>query len=82
MLLKYVMWKHLGDFEKTHEISKLLNDYLKLIKKNKENLENFIQKYEKIIIDLEKAYIEVRYFPSKFFKEQVEGMICFIKDLN
>jgi len=80
LLLKYAIWKYLGDFDKTHEISKLLNDYLSLIE-DKEKLENLIKKYERTIVDLEEAYIRSRYIPSKFFKDQVYDMIKFIEEL-
>jgi HEPN domain-containing protein len=80
LILKYAIWKKLGDFEKTHEISKLLNDYKNLIDE-KEKFEEFIKKYERTINDLEIAYIESRYLPSQFFKEQIEEMINFFEDL-
>ncbi|MBC7194672.1 MAG: HEPN domain-containing protein [Caldisericia bacterium] len=80
LILKYAIWKKLGDFEKTHEISKLLNDYLNLIQ-DKEKLKNLIEKHTRTIVDLEKAYIESRYIPTYFFKEQIEKMIDFFEEL-
>ncbi|MGB9750162.1 MAG: HEPN domain-containing protein [Caldisericia bacterium] len=80
LLLKYAILNFLGDFDKTHEISKLLNDYLSLIE-DKEKLVNLIKKYERTIVDLEEAYIRSRYIPSKFFKDQVHDMIKFVEEL-
>lgn len=80
LLLKYAIWEKLGDFEKTHGISKLLNDYKKIVI-DKEKIDDFIKRYEKTIIDLEVAYIESRYLPSKFFKVQIEDMINFVHEL-
>jgi len=81
LILKYAIWKKLGDFEKTHEISKLLNDYKDLIYE-KAKVDEFIKKYERTINDLEVAYIESRYLPSQFFKEQIEEMINFFEELT
>jgi len=81
LILKYAIWKKLGDFEKTHEISKLLNDYKDLIDE-KAKVDEFIKKYERTINDLEVAYIESRYLPSQFFKEQIEEMINFFEELT
>ena len=81
LILKYAIWKKLGDFEKTYEVSKLLNDYKDLIDE-KAKVDEFIKKYERTINDLEVAYIESRYLPSQFFKEQIEEMINFFEELT
>lgn len=80
LLLKYSIWEKLGDFEKTYEISKLLNDYKKLVK-DSGKIDEIIKRYKKTIIDLEVAYIESRYLPSTFFKDQIEDMINFVQEL-
>ena len=80
LFLKYAIWKKLGDFERTHEISKLLNDYMQ-VAKHKERISKLIEKHRETIADLEMAYIESRYLPSTFFKEQIERMIEFVEEL-
>ncbi len=59
LFLKYAIWKELGDFEKTHSIFNLLNQYQKISNKEKKKvIENLKKKYKEIINDLEIVYIE------------------------
>lgn len=80
LFLKYEIWKKLGNFEKTHEISELLEQYKKISGKEKE-IERLKEKYKSTIVDLEMAYIESRYLPAQFFKEQIDEMLKFTEDL-
>ena len=81
LFLKYVLWKKLGDFEKTHEISKLLDDF-KEVSAQKPKISELISTYQEVIADLELAYIESRYLPAQFFKNQVEKMADFVQKLK
>ncbi len=81
LFLKYSLWKILGDFEKTHSIFNLLEDYKKASKKEKE-IDELIKKYEETINDLEVAYIEARYLPASFTKNQIDKMFEFLNELK
>jgi len=80
LFLKYEIWKILGDFEKTHRISELLDHYQKASGKIKE-IEELKENYKQTINDLEITYIESRYLPAQFFKEQIELMFEFVENL-
>jgi HEPN domain. len=80
LFLKYEIWKILGDFEKTHKISELLEHYQKASGKTKE-IDELKENYKQTINDLEIAYIESRYLPAEFFKEQIDSMFKFVEEL-
>ncbi len=80
LYLKYNLWKILGDFEKTHDIRELLEEYGKAIEQE-EKIKKIIQEKEEIINDLNIAYIESRYLPAQFSKEQIDRMFNFVEDL-
>jgi HEPN domain-containing protein len=80
LFLKYEIWKILGDFEKTHKISELLDHYKKASSKIKE-IEGLKENYKQTIYDLEIAYIESRYLPAQFLKEKIDLMFKFVEDL-
>lgn len=81
LFLKFALWEKLGDFEKVHSISRLLSD-LKEVSNNKNKIEDLVKKHEDTIGDLEMAYIESRYLPVKFYRNQIEKMIKFVEDLK
>jgi HEPN domain-containing protein len=81
LFLKHALWKKLGDFEKVHRISVLLED-LREVSKDKQTVDGFITTHKEVIADLEMAYIESRYLPAQFFKEQVQKMIDFVEQLR
>lgn len=81
MFLKYALWKKLGDFEKIHQISGLLEDFLE-VSGDSRKVGDFIANNKEVIADLEAAYIESRYLPAQFFKEQIEKMINFAENLK
>ena len=80
LFLKYEIWKILGDFEKTHKISELLDHY-KIASGKIEEIDKLKENYKQTIYDLEIAYIESRYLPSQFLKEQIDLMFKFVEDL-
>ncbi|MEM4368509.1 MAG: HEPN domain-containing protein [Candidatus Anstonellales archaeon] len=81
LYLKFSIWKYLGDFEKTHNIKSLLQQYKKLSNQDKE-IEKLINEFEETINDLEIAYIESRYIPAEFTKKQVDLMFEFVNNLR
>jgi len=80
LFLKYEIWKILGDFEKTHKISELLDHYKRASGKIEE-IDKLKENYKQTIYDLEIAYIESRYLPAQFLKEQIDLMFKFVEDL-
>jgi HEPN domain-containing protein len=80
LFLKYELWKILGDFEKTHKISELLDHYKRASGKIEE-IDKLKENYKQTIYDLEIAYIESRYLPAQFLKEQIDLMFKFVEDL-
>jgi HEPN domain-containing protein len=81
LYLKYKIWQKLGDFEKTHSITKLLKDFGKVYKKSRK-IKKLINDNLKLIRDLEIAYIESRYLPAQFLKEDVDKAFEFIEELK
>jgi HEPN domain-containing protein len=81
LFLKHALWKKLGDFEKTHSIMELLDD-LKEVSFNPEKIEEFKGENRETIRNIELAYIESRYFPVPYFKEQIERMLNFVEELK
>jgi HEPN domain-containing protein len=81
LFLKHALWKKLGDFEKVHRISTLLEDFRE-VSKDKQAVDGFIASHKEVIADLELAYIESRYLPAQFFKEQVQKMMNFVAQLK
>jgi HEPN domain-containing protein len=80
LFLKYEIWKILGDFEKTNKISELLDHY-KIASGKVKEIDSLKENYKQTIYDLEIAYIESRYLPAQFLKEQVDLMFKFVEDL-
>jgi HEPN domain-containing protein len=81
LYLKYKIWQKLGDFEKTHSITKLLKDFGRVYKKSKA-INKFIKENLKLINNLEVAYIESRYLPAQFFKEDIDKAFEFLNKLK
>jgi len=81
LYLKYKIWQKLGDFEKTHSITKLLKDFGRVYKKSKV-INKFIKENLKLINDLEVAYIESKYLPAQFLKEDVDRVFEFLNKLK
>jgi len=81
LYLKYKIWQKLGDFEKTHSITKLLKDFGRVYKKSKV-INKFIKENLKLINDLEVAYIESKYLPAQFLKEDVDRVFEFLDKLK
>lgn len=78
--LKYYLFKKLADFPKTHSIKELLLDVGSAYQKKNQILK-FIKENERVIFDLEEAYISSRYLPIDFSESQVKEMENFCKNL-
>lgn len=70
LYLKYTLGLFLGDFPKVYQLRQLIENVYKISKK--EELIKLMQQSENIIADLEEAYLNVRYLPAMFSKNQVE----------
>ncbi len=81
LFLKYALWRKLGDFEKFHRLSGRLADFSE-VDDDKQRVSNFINQHKEVIAGLEIAYIESRYLPARFFKEQTERMMQFVLGLK
>ena len=81
LYLKYKIWQKLGDFRKTHSITELLKDFGRAYKKSK-TINKFIKENLELINDLEVAYIESRYLPAQFFKEDFDRALEFFNKLK
>lgn len=81
LFLKHALWRKLGDFQKIHKLSTLLEDFAE-IANDQQTVRDFTAAHKEVIAGLEMAYIESRYLPAQFFKEQVYRMIDFVEHLK
>ncbi|MEM1671538.1 MAG: HEPN domain-containing protein [Archaeoglobaceae archaeon] len=65
LIIKAKLLDEKGYFERTHSLRKLLHEL-----KNDE-VKKFVEKYEKVLRDLERAYITSRYYFEEFFEDEV-----------
>ncbi len=72
----------MSDYPKTHSILTLLEELKEAIPEKDSKIEEFIKENKEIINNLEMAYLESRYFPGIFLKEQIEKMINFVIKLK
>lgn len=81
LYLKYYLFRKLKDFPKTHSLKELLinigKTYSCLPK-----IKKFIKSKERVINDLEEAYLTSRYLPVEFNKEEILEMKKFVKELK
>lgn len=82
LFLKYVLWQYLGDFEKTHSLFELFASLESTLPERAEAIKEFVEKHKETLSALEITYIESRYLPAQFFKEQVEKMIQFVEAMK
>ena len=80
LILKYHLFRLLGDFPKTHFLKELFDGLAKASKKKE--IQNFKKANINIISDLENAYLTSRYLPAIFDKDQVENMNEFCHKLG
>jgi HEPN domain-containing protein len=78
LFLKYYIWKKLGDFEKTHNIEKLLLNLKDAYPEKSTEIQKLLNSERNIIEELEIIYIESRYMPVQFPKHRIEEMFNFM----
>ena len=80
MYIKHYLFKKLADFPKPHFLKELLIDIGNAYQKQNE-VAAFIKENEKVIFDLEQAYISSCYLPVEFYESQIKEMEKFIEIL-
>ncbi|MCS7121541.1 MAG: HEPN domain-containing protein [Archaeoglobaceae archaeon] len=55
-----------GYFERTQSLRKLLLEF-----QDKESVKEFLEKYKKVLRNLERAYVSSRYYFEEFFEDEV-----------
>jgi HEPN domain-containing protein len=81
LILKYYLFRTLGDFPKTHFLKELLTALAKASRK-KTKIQNFQKENINVISNLENAYLTSRYLPAIFDKDEVENMLIFCQNLD
>jgi len=77
LYLKYLLYKKIGDFPKTHSIIRLIKD-VTAVYESKE-LENLYKTNLEAFNLLEEAYITSRYLPRSYEREIAERMLEFAR---
>lgn len=75
LYLKYTIGDLLGDFPKTHSISRLLENVTKA--SGDKSFSAFVEKEPNIVSNLEEVYLTARYLPAEFTEKQVANLISF-----
>ncbi len=79
LYLKYTLGMLLGDFPRTHSISRLLNNISKA--SGDKTFSAFVEKEPNIVSNLEEVYLTARYLPSEFTEKQVAKLIAFSENV-
>lgn len=79
--IKYYLFFSVGAYPFSHSIKELLSEAVKVCPE-RERIEGIFREQEEIVRDLEEAYISSRYFPSTFFKDQIERMERLVVDIK
>jgi len=72
LFLKYLIGKKLGDWPKTHYLSELIPDLVKVYQAKK--ILKFYRENELFFENLESAYFISRYFPKKFSENSLRQL--------
>lgn len=81
LILKYYLFKILGDFPKTHFLRELFYELGKAAKK-KAAVGEFLEANIDVVANLENAYITSRYLPAIFMEKEVKNMLDFCQKLK
>ncbi|MEM0202704.1 MAG: HEPN domain-containing protein [Archaeoglobaceae archaeon] len=76
LLIKAKLLNEKGYFERTHSLRRLLSE-LKY-----EGVAEFLEKYKRVLRDLERAYVSSRYYFEEFFEEEVVEAFKALEDLK
>ncbi len=82
LLLKYTLLQKLGDYPKIHNLFELFEALKEAIPEKEKEIQLMVEKNKETINALELAYLESLYFPVRFFKDQIEKMINFLKEIR
>jgi len=77
LYLKYLLYRRIGDFPKTHLLIRLFKDVLKVY--DNEDLKRFYEENLEILYLLEEAYISSRYIPREYDEEIDRRILDFSK---
>jgi len=77
LYLKYLLYKKVGVYPKTHSPTYLLKEIMKI--HNNGELKRFYEKHLEMLNLLEDAYITSRYLPREYNRELAERVLEFIK---
>ncbi|MCD6209170.1 MAG: HEPN domain-containing protein [Thermoproteales archaeon] len=75
LYLKYLLFRKIGDYPRTHSLIRLIKDVIKVYKE--ESVEKLLQENMETLYLLEEAYITSRYLPRQYDKEIAERMLKF-----
>jgi len=73
LYLKYLLYRRIGDFPKTHLLTRLFKDVIEVY--GDEALRRFYEENLEAIYLLEEAYITSRYIPREYDKEIAERVL-------
>ena len=77
LYLKYLLYRRIGDYPKTHSLIRLLRDVMRVYGDNV--LREFYEENMEALYLLEEAYITSRYLPREYDREIAERILGFAK---
>ncbi len=72
LILKYALFRVVGDYPRTHSIKRLLRLLARAT--GEEGIMNFLRENVDRVANLENAYVTSRYLPAEFMREEVENL--------
>ena len=78
LMLKYKLLVSIGTYPRTHSITRLVRELSKIDR----SVEQLLSRENiPMITKIEDAYIGARYLPRRYFREEVEAMLRFAKEV-
>lgn len=77
LYLKYLLYRKIGDYPKTHSLVRLVKDVYRVY--NNDRLRKFYNKNLEVFYLLEEAYISSRYLPRKYDRDIAKRILDFAK---
>ncbi|MCS7144063.1 MAG: HEPN domain-containing protein [Archaeoglobaceae archaeon] len=77
LLIKARLLNEKGYFERTHGLRRLLSEF-----QDKEGVREFVEKYKKVLRNLERAYVSSRYYFEEFFEDEVVEAFKALEELR
>jgi len=75
LYLKYLLYRKIGDYPKTHSLIRLIKDLIKVY--DNEHLKQYYKQNLETLYLLEEAYITSRYLPREYDKEIAQRILNF-----